>query len=241
LVRDFAFIKRMEIDLNCDLGEGCAYDDALMPLITSANVSCGFHAGDPQTALAALALAKKHGVHAGAHPGFADRDNFGRVELARTEEQIFADCVYQVGALAGLARAAGTRLYHLKPHGALYNMACRDDAHARPLIAVAEMFGLPLLGLPSSRLKELSSGRCSFLAEGFADRRYLPDGSLVPRSRPDAFVDTPADAVKQVEWLLREKGVRTICVHGDNPRAVAFVQQLREALIRQGIAIRAFS
>jgi UPF0271 protein len=241
LMRDFAFIKRMEIDLNCDLGEGCAHDDALMPLITSANVACGFHAGDPETALAALALAKKHGVHAGAHPGFADRQNFGRAELARTEEQIFADCVYQVGALIGLARAAGTRLYHLKPHGALYNMACRDDAYGRPLVAVAEMFGLPLLGLPGSRLQELSSGRCSFVAEGFADRRYLPDGSLAPRSRPDAFVDSPADAVKQVEWLLREKGVRTICVHGDNPRAVAFVQELREALTRKGIAIRAFS
>jgi UPF0271 protein len=146
-----------------------------------------------------------------------------------------------VGALAGLARAAGAKLHHIKPHGALYNIACRDDCYARPLIAVAELFGLPILGLPDSRLQALSAGRCPFVAEGFADRRYLPDGSLVPRSRPDAFVEEPAAAVVQVEWLLKDKGVRTICVHGDNPRAVLFVRELRAALERNGIVMRAFS
>src|SRR5262249_25943902 len=127
-----------------------------------------------------------------------------------------------------------------KPHGALYNMACRDDAYARPIVAAAEIFELALMALPNSRLQALSAGRVPFVAEGFADRRYLPDGSLVPRSRPDAFVSDPAEAVRQVEWLLREKGVRTICVHGDNPRAVAFVGELRDALTGQGIAIRRF-
>src|SRR5205085_8660324 len=131
-------------------------------------------------------------------------------------------------------------LRHLKPHGALYNMACRDDAYARPVVAVAELFGLVLLGLPRSRLETLSRGRCRFVAEGFADRRYQPDGSLVPRTRPDAFVDDPADAVRQAEWLVRERGVRTLCVHGDNPRAVAFVRALREALERQGVPVRPF-
>ena len=231
----------MEIDLNCDLGEGCPFDAELMPLITSANVACGFHAGDPATAHTALRLAARHGVQAGAHPGFPDREHFGRQEMVRTEEQVFEDCVYQVGALAGLARAAGVPLRYVKPHGALYNMACRDDAYARPLVAAAELFGLALLGLPGSRLEAQSAGRCPFVAEGFADRRYLPDGSLVPRSRPEAFVEDPAEAVRQAEWLVRERGVRTLCVHGDNPRAVLFVRELRQALGNRGIGIWAFA
>jgi UPF0271 protein len=231
----------MEIDLNCDLGEGCALDGELMPLITSANVACGFHAGDPATAHATLSAAARHGVRAGAHPGFADREHFGRRELARTEQQVFEECVYQVGALSGLARAVGWPLSHLKPHGALYNLACRDDAYARPVVAAATLFALPLLGLPGSRLQALSAGQCGFVAEGFADRRYLPDGSLVPRSRPDAFVEDPNEAVGQVQWLLREKGVQTLCVHGDNPQALAFVRELRQALTQQGFVIRAFA
>jgi UPF0271 protein len=231
----------MDIDLNCDLGEGCAFDAELMPLITSANIACGGHAGDPATAYAALAAAARHGVRAGAHPGFADREHFGRRELARTEQQVFEECVYQVGALQGLARAVGLPLSHLKPHGALYNLACRDDAFARPVVAAAALFGLPLLGLPDSRLQALSEGQCPFVAEGFADRRYLPDGSLVPRSRPDAFVKDPAEAVHQAERLLRDKGVRTLCVHGDNPQALAFVRELRAALTGRGFVIRAFA
>ena len=229
----------MEIDLNCDLGEGCPHDAELMPLSTSANIACGFHAGDPATAYTALSLAAEHGVQPGAHPGFPDRENFGRKELKRSESQILEDCLYQVGALEGLARALGMPLRHLKAHGALYNMACRNDAYARPVVAVAELFKLHLMGLPGSRLEALCVGRCPFVAEGFADRRYLPDGSLVPRSRPDACVEDPAESVKQVEWLLNERGVRTICVHGDNPRAVQFVRELRDALTRKGIAIRA--
>ncbi len=230
----------MEIDLNCDLGEGCGYDAELMPLITSANIACGFHAGDAATAYATLAAAARHGVQAGAHPGFPDREHFGRRELSRTEQQVFEDCLYQVGALSALALAVSCPLCYLKPHGALYHMACRDDAYARPIVEVARLCHLQLLGLPGSRLQALSAGRCGFVAEGFADRRYLPDGSLVPRSQPDAFIADPAEAVRQVEWLLREKGVRTICVHGDNPEALLFLRQLRDALTRQGIAIRAF-
>jgi UPF0271 protein len=231
----------MDIDLNCDLGEGCAGDAELMPLITSANIACGFHAGDPATALAALTAAARHGVRAGAHPGFPDRGGFGRRELTRTEQQVYEDCVYQIGALAGLARSAGISLSHVKPHGALYNMACRDEAYARPVVDAAALFGLPLLGLPRSRLQALSDGRCPFVAEGFADRRYLPDGSLVPRTRPDAFLENPAEAVRQVRWLIQEQGVRTVCVHGDNPQALAFVRELREALTREGFTIRAFT
>ena len=230
----------VEVDLNCDLGEGCPFDAELMPLITSANIACGFHAGDPATAHATLQLAARHDVQVGAHPGFADREHFGRRELMRTETQVFEECVYQIGALAGLARAVGVPLRYVKPHGAVYNMACRDDAYARPIIEAVALFGLELMALPESRLEALSVGRCPFVREGFADRSYLPDGSLVPRTRPDAFVADPAEAVHQAKWLLRERGVRTLCVHGDNPQAVEFVRELREALRAQGIAIRKF-
>ena len=231
----------MPIDLNCDLGEGCAHDDELMTLVTTANIACGFHAGSPSVAAAALAAAVRHGVQVGAHPSFPDRAHFGRTELSLSEQQVFDDCVYQIGALAGLALVARTTLRHVKPHGALYNMACRDDHYARPVIAAAAVFKLAVMGLPNSRLQALSAGHCPFVAEGFADRRYLPDGALVPRSRPDAFVESSDEAVRQVDWLLREKGVQTICVHGDHPQALAFVREMRSALIRQGIAIESFS
>jgi UPF0271 protein len=231
----------MNIDLNCDLGEGCALDAELLPLITSANVACGGHAGDAGTALATLRGAARLGVRAGAHPGFMDREHFGRRELARTAEEIYQDCVYQIGAVVALARAAGTQIRYLKAHGALYNMACRDDAYGRPLLAVAEFFQLPLLGLPGSRLQQLCKGRCRFVAEGFADRRYRPDGTLVPRDQPDAFVHDAGEAVRQALQLVRQHGIETLCVHGDNPQAVAFVRALREALVQAGCEIRPFT
>jgi UPF0271 protein len=234
-------IDAMEIDLNCDLGEGCGSDAELLTLVTSASIACGFHAGDPSTAAAALREAKRHGVRVGAHPSFPDREHFGRQEMTRSNQQIFDDVVYQVGALVGLAQAAGIPLSHVKPHGALYNMACRDDAYARPVVEAAVFFRLPLFGLPGSRLQALSDGRCPFVAEGFADRRYLPDGSLVPRSQPDAFVHDPQEAVQQVTSLLRDRGVQTICVHGDNPEALAFVRALRTELDRAGYTIRPFA
>src|SRR5262249_49385843 len=150
-------------------------------------------------------------------------------------------CVYQIGGLAGLAEAVGLSLRYVKPHGALYNMACRDEAYARPVVHAAALFELDVMGLPESRLQALSAGCCPFVAEGFADRRYLPDGSLVPRTAPNAFVENPAEAVRQAEWLLSTRGVRTLCVHGDNPQALAFVCELRAALLARGFVICAFS
>ncbi len=229
------------IDLNCDLGEGCAFDRELMPLISSANVACGAHAGDPDTMCATLAAAAEHGVAVGAHPGFFDREHFGRRELERSEQEVFQDGVYQIGALAGLAQACGLSVRYVKPHGALYNMACRDDAYARPVLRAVQLFNLPVLGLPASRLRALSADRVRFVAEGFADRRYQLDGSLVPRSRPDAFVTDIDEVLHQVDWLISERGVETICVHGDNPQALAFVRELRAGLIRQGFTIRSFA
>lgn len=230
----------MELDLNSDLGEGCPFDADLMPLITSANIACGYHAGDAETAHRVLTLAAQHGVHVGAHPSFPDREHFGRLEMDRPPEQILDECVYQIGALVGLGRLVGLSLHHVKPHGALYNMACRDERFAQPIVQAASLFGLPVLGLPGSRLETACRGHCPFVAEGFADRRYLPDGSLVPRSRPDAFIKDAEEAVRQVIWLVRERGVRTICVHGDNPQAVQFVRELRSSLTAQGISLRAF-
>jgi UPF0271 protein len=231
----------VNIDLNCDLGEGCALDAELMPLITSANVACGGHAGDLATALQTISLARRHGVQVGAHPGFLDREHFGRRELELPEERIYLETLYQTRALLDMADLAGARVLYLKPHGALYNLACRDDHYARPVVRAAAELGLVLLGLPGSRLEALSANRCPFVAEGFADRRYQPDGSLVPRSRVDAFVESPDDAVRQAEWLLRERGVRTLCVHGDNPEALAFVRALRQALTERGVTIAPFA
>jgi UPF0271 protein len=227
----------MQIDLNSDLGEGCGLDAELMPLVTSANISCGFHAGDAATAHAALKLALQHGVQVGAHPGYADRDNFGRRELRLSADAIYELCLYQVGALAGLAQAVGVRLRYVKPHGALYNQACRDEAIARPILAAAGVLRLPIMGLPGSKL----AASAGFIAEGFADRRYRPDGTLVPRDQPDAFVHDIEDAVAQADWLLREHGIRSLCVHGDNPQALDFVRGLRAAFAKRGIAIRAFA
>jgi len=231
----------LNIDLNSDLGEGCEHDAELMALITSANISCGFHAGDSATARTALAHAAQFGVRVGAHPGFADREHFGRRELELSQKEILELCVYQIGALAGLAKLVGVPLNFIKPHGALYNMACRDDRFAGPIVEAAVLLGLPLLALPGSRLQQLSQGKGGFIAEGFADRRYQPDGSLVPRSRPDAFVEDPEEAVRQAGWLVRERGVRSLCVHGDNPHALDFVRVVRAALVREGFVLRAFT
>lgn len=229
----------MNIDLNSDLGEGCGHDAELMTLVTSANISCGFHAGDAATAHAALKFAAKHGVHVGAHPGYADRANFGRTELALSEEAIFELCLYQVGALEGLAKSVGIHVRYLKPHGALYNQACRDDAYARPIMAAAEVLRLPVMALPGSRLESLCRTGAGFIAEGFADRRYRPDGSLMPRTESDAFIHDVDAAVAQADWLMRERGIQSLCVHGDNPKAIDFVRGLREAFTRRGIQVRA--
>jgi UPF0271 protein len=238
---EFNNSSTMQIDLNSDLAEGCGVDAELIPLVTSANLCCGFHAGDPATAFATLKLAQRHGVQVGAHPGYPDREHFGRHEVTLREEDIFALMLYQVGALAGLAQAASVRLRYVKPHGALYNQAFADDAFARPIMAAAEILRLPVVGLPGSRLAAFCKAGSGFIPEGFADRRYLPDGSLVPRDRADAFVHDVDEAVAQAERLMRDHGVRTLCVHGDNPKALDFVRGLRDAFTRRGISIRAFA
>ncbi|QEL16287.1 5-oxoprolinase subunit PxpA [Limnoglobus roseus] len=232
----------MLIDLNADLGEGAGLDAELMPLITSANVCCGAHAGSADTVRAALELAAEHGVAVGAHPGYPDRENFGRRELDLTDKQVATLTIHQIGAILGLSRITRSQVEYLKPHGALYNQACREAKYAKPVIASAFLNGLSVVGLPNSELEAAAKAvGLPFIAEGFADRRYRPDGSLVPRTEPDAFLHDPTEAVSQVECLIREKGVRTICVHGDNPEAVAFVRAVREAILARGHELRAFT
>ena len=231
----------MDIDLNADLGEGVGTDAAVMPLVTSANVCCGLHAGGPGDIRDAIRLAVQHRVAVGAHPGFDDRANFGRAELPEPPAALAATLAYQIGALTAVARLAGIPVKYLKPHGALYNQACRDDRFARPVAAAALLNGLPVVGLPGSVLaavcRELN---VAFVPEGFADRRYRPDGSLVPRSEPDAMIHDPAEALDQID-RLRELGVRTVCVHGDTPGAVAFTQAVRDGLVRRGYNLKAFA
>lgn len=235
-------MNAMEIDLNSDLGEGCGHDAEILPLVTSANICCGFHAGDYNTALEALCGARTHGVVVGAHPGYPDREHFGRDELKMAEWQLERMVSYQIGALEGLAKLPRVPIRYVKPHGALYNQACRDNGYANPVVDVAHRLRLPVVGLPQSRL-EAACARFGlpFVAEGFADRRYRPDSSLVPRSEPNAFVEDPEEAVEQAERLIREQGIRTLCVHGDNPKAVAFVKALREALLQRGFTLKPFA
>lgn len=230
----------MEIDLNCDLGEGAAYDSDLMPLISSANICCGFHAGDAATVGQALEAARRFGTVVGAHPGFADPAHFGRRELDVSGEDIRRLILEQVAFLRKMADPLGVAVRYLKPHGALYNMACREDRHAVPVVEACRELGLPLIGLPDSRLQFQAQGKVPFFPEGFADRRYQPDGTLVPRSRPDALIEDVDEAVDQARHLALSGSVRTLCVHGDNPAALKFARALRERLEATGWRIRPF-
>lgn len=231
----------MLIDLNCDLGEGAGTDAALLPLITSANVSCGAHAGTPEEIAATLEQAGRLGVAVGAHPSHPDRQHFGRRELNLPSRDVLEETHAQIQWLKALAARFGVPVRYVKPHGALYNQACRDDSFADAVVSACALNNLPVIGLPGSRLEERAIGRVPFFAEGFADRGYRADGSLVPRGQPGAFVKEPAAAAEQVRRLIAERGVRTVCVHGDNPEAVAFVKAVRAELLRSGAELRPFA
>ncbi|WP_308423933.1 5-oxoprolinase subunit PxpA [Franconibacter daqui] len=244
----------MKIDLNADLGEGCGDDGALMPLISSANIACGFHAGDAQTMRESVRLALAHHVAIGAHPSFPDRENFGRTAMQLPPETVYAQTLYQAGALAAIARAEGGVMKHVKPHGMLYNQAAREpllaDAIARAVKALDA--NLILVGLAGSEL--IRAGAHYGLAtreEVFADRGYLADGSLVPRSEPGALIEDDDEAVaRTLDMVLngrvrsREGGfakvnAQTVCLHGDGAHALAFARRLREAFEQRQIAINA--
>ena len=241
----------MSIDLNADVGEGMA-DEELLPYVTSANVACGFHAGDPKTMDETVAAALARGVRVGAHPGFADREHFGRIPVEMPAEEIQDLVLYQVAALDGFVRSRGGALAHVKPHGALYHQAAEFPDVARAIAEGVRRFhpGLILMGAVGSML--LEAGReagLSVAAEAFADRRYLPDGTLVPRSRPDALLTDPEAAAAQAISLARDgfatasDGSRlslradSICLHVDTPGAGAIARRVCERLRQEGVRV----
>lgn len=231
----------MVLDLNCDLGEGCGTDASVIPLITSANVSCGWHAGTPEQIVQTLELCRQHGVTVGAHPGHADRENFGRREMDLPPSEIVEQTFQQVQQLRRWCEALQITVKYIKPHGALYHQTNSVDQYAEALIAAAHLTGLPIVGLSGSRLQQLANGRVRFIAEGFADRRYREDGTLVPRSQPNANLELPEEAVRQVLSLIGRGAVQTVCVHGDHPKAVEFVRAVRTELLRQAVELKSFA
>ena len=249
----------MRIDLNCDMGESFgAYtigaDAEVMASISSANVACGYHGGDPAVMRRTVRLAREAGVAVGAHPGFQDLAGFGRREMRLAPQEIEDMVLYQIGALAAIAQSEGVRLQHVKAHGALYNMAARDRALADAIARAVAAFdpSLILFGLPGSELIRAGAA-CSLrvASEGFADRAYEPDGSLTPRSRAGAVIHDAEAVVRRavrmaVDGIVAATDgseismhVETICTHGDTPGAQALTRALRAGLERAGIAIAA--
>lgn len=246
----------MAIDLNCDMGEGAGEDEGIVPLVSSINVACGFHAGDPATIRATIRLAARHGVAVGAHPSYPDRAGFGRAPMARSPEEVRDDVVYQVAAVRAFCAAEGVPLVHVKPHGALYNTAAQDPALAAAICEAVRQVdpGLVIVclaGSPMAGVVRSLGMRCA--EEAFADRGYTPDGTLVPRGRPGALVDDPGAVAKRVAAMARERRVisvagtpvavaaDTICLHGDTPGAAALAAAIRERLTRDGIEVRALA
>lgn len=240
-----------KIDLNADLGEGLD-DAALLPFLSSCNVACGLHAGGPAIMDTTVLLALGRGVHVGAHPGYADRENFGRSEVQLTPDALRSLVLYQLGALDALVRARGAALTHVKAHGALYNRAGRDRVLARAFAQAVREFraDITLVGLAGSvQIEEARAAGLPSAGEAFADRRYLPDGSLVPRAQPGAVLHDPAEAAEQALRIVRDGSViasdgsrlavdaQTLCLHGDTPGADRIAGAIRGALERTGVEI----
>ena len=225
----------MIIDLNCDMGEleDSAHEAALMEYITSANIACGGHAGDELTMERTARLAIARGVNIGAHPGYPDRENFGRLEVAMSGREI-ADTVHeQIVRLDAVVRRLGGEIVHVKPHGALYNVAVKNTMVAQAIAqGVARWIPqMPIFGLAGSPMLDVWRGMgMNVVGEAFADRRYEPDGTLRSRKFPDALITDPREAAAQALRLAREGKAQTVCVHGDTPGAVAILAACREAL-----------
>jgi len=226
-------------------------DEAIMPYITSANIACGAHAGDPDTMAATVRLARSHGVAVGAHPGYPDLIGFGRRPMSLSRDELIHRLLFQLGALWAIARGEGLELSHVKPHGALYNSACTDLDLALAVVDALAAFsaGLPLVGLPASRLEQAAHQKgIPFMREGFADRAYEPDGSLRDRRRPGSLLASPEEAAAQAVQLARGSvrcydgskltlNIDTICIHGDTPGAADIAARVRGALEAEGIVV----
>ncbi|HEY1486383.1 MAG TPA: 5-oxoprolinase subunit PxpA [Micromonosporaceae bacterium] len=249
------------MDLNADLGEGFGVwrlgdDDGLLDVVTSANVACGFHAGDAATMRHVCARAAERGVAIGAQVSYRDLPGFGRRRIEYDPDDLRDELIYQLAALDGIARVAGTRVSYLKPHGALYNSVVWDTVQAQAVVAAVAEFsiGLAILGLPGSALlRAAADAGLRGVAEGFADRGYQPDGTLVPRTQSDALVTRPDEVVARavrmattgqvdaVDGSLVPARVASICLHGDTPGAVALAQAVRQALISADVDLRPFA
>ncbi|GAC1448961.1 MAG: 5-oxoprolinase subunit PxpA [Isosphaeraceae bacterium] len=226
------------IDLNADLGEGFPNDARLLELVSSASLCCGAHAGDRDTLRSTLEIAKSRGVHVGAHPGFPDREGSGRREQDVSAVGVERLILEQVEFLASLAGEVGVDLLFLKPHGALYNQAQRQEEVARGVVSAARRLGLPLLGQPESILKRLAqAAEVLLITEGFPDRRYNPEGRLIARTAPDSVLRDHSEIEAQVDRLVHQ-GVATLCIHGDEPNAVENASLVRAVLLRRQISVR---
>jgi len=253
---------KLQIDINCDLGESygefrVGNDAKIMPHITSANIACGFHAGDPMTMAQTVNLAKKNNVAIGAHPGYPDLLGFGRREIQLTLEEVKNYTIYQVSALQGFARTAGAGLQHVKPHGALYNTAVKDEKISKAVVeSVKALDGnLIIFAPPKSVLAKLTVDAGLRVAyEFFADRAYNADGSLVSRKQPNAVIQEKRKVVERVIKMVKEGivlafngeivnlgEVHTICVHGDTPTAVELAETLKKGLMKSGIEVKPVS
>lgn len=246
-----------QVDLNCDMGESfgawrMGQDEAVMRLVSSANIACGFHAGDPGTMRETVSLACKHGVNIGAHPGLPDLMGFGRREMQITPQQAYDLMVVQIGALQAVARSQASQIHHVKAHGALYNMAARDLKLARAIAQSVKDVdpSLQLYGLAGSALVEAGAQvGVRVVQEVFADRAYQPDGALVGRQHAQAMIESREAALEQVLNMVLDKRVRaidgswltvqadTICLHGDQPGALEFAQFLHQGLTHAGVRI----
>jgi UPF0271 protein len=230
----------MHIDLNADLGEGMD-DAAILPYLTSANVACAQHAGTPLLMDETVRLAVERGVRVGAHPGYADRENFGRTNLQLETAELKALLLYQIGALDGISRARGAKLVHVKAHGALYNQAAKDERLARTIAETVREYDdrLVLVGLAGSL--QIEAGKAAGLetaGEAFADRLYADDGSLVARTQPGAVLQRPEEAAAQALRLVKAGRAQTLCLHGDTKGAAEIAEAVRSALEQAGIEIR---
>ena len=246
----------LSIDLNCDLGEGCGNDAELMKLVSSANIACGSHAGDVETMQKTVDLAMENGVAIGVHPSYPDRENFGRLQMSLSASEIEQIVTDQVGALNDIVRAAGGKLSHVKPHGALYNSSARDPEIAASIARAVAAFDekLVLFGLAGSHsITESEKLGLRTASEVFADRTYQTDGSLTPRNSANALITDTEAAVTQVLDMIKYGRVRsvdaimiqiaaeTVCIHGDGDNAVEFARSIRSSLTEHGIEISAIN
>jgi len=244
---------KMTIDINCDMGEGMLTDEAIMPFISSANIACGYHAGDVNTIRKTIKLCLKHQVAIGAHPSFFDKENFGRTEMNLPEQEIYELVTQQLFLFNEIADSLDAKLHHIKPHGALYNMSAKNKLIARAIANAVKDFNkeLILYGLSGScSVTEAKVIGLKTANEVFADRTYQDDGSLTPRTKAGALIEDPGKAVKQIQLIVKDKTVRTIddklipmtantiCIHGDGKHAVEFAKNIFEALAGQSINIK---